>query len=65
MTAMIRKIPRNLLSESKMSKYFMYAFGEILLVVVGILVALQVNNWNHKRIPTRDEKILITKSWLT
>ena len=33
-----------------MKKYFIYAFGEILLVVIGILIALQVNNWNVERV---------------
>lgn len=33
-----------------MARYFKYAFGEIILVVIGILIALQVNNWNIKRI---------------
>ena len=32
-----------------MGKYYKYAIGEILLVVIGILIALQVNNWNQKR----------------
>jgi hypothetical protein len=35
--------------ENKTSKYFKYAIGEILLVVIGILIALQVNNWNEDR----------------
>lgn len=38
------------MSENKTSKYFKYAIGEIVLVVVGILIALQINNWNQKRI---------------
>lgn len=38
-----------MLSENKFSKYLLYAIGEILLVVVGILIALQVNNWNEAR----------------
>ncbi len=39
------------MSENKMGKYFKYAIGEILLVVIGILIALQINNWNetHKQ----------------
>lgn len=37
------------LSENKISKYLVYAIGEIILVVIGILIALQVNNWNEKR----------------
>ena len=32
-----------------MGKYFKYAIGEILLVVIGILIALQINNWNEER----------------
>lgn len=42
-----RRIRQNLLSENKFSKYLLYAIGEILLVVVGILLALQINNWNE------------------
>jgi len=38
------------MSENKTGKYFKYAVGEILLVMIGILLALQVNNWNEKRI---------------
>jgi hypothetical protein len=36
--------------ENRTSKYFKYAIGEIVLVVIGILIALQINNWNNKRI---------------
>lgn len=38
-----------------MGKYFKYAIGEILLVMVGILLALQVNNWNNNRIDAKRE----------
>jgi hypothetical protein len=37
------------MSENKTGKYVKYAIGEILLVVIGILIALQVNNWNEAR----------------
>ncbi|SFO05661.1 hypothetical protein SAMN04488519_103258 [Algoriphagus ornithinivorans] len=45
-----RKIRQNLLSEGKTGKYLKYAIGEIVLVVIGILIALQINNWNQQRI---------------
>ena len=47
MIKFFRKIRQNLLMENKTSKYFKYAIGEIILVVIGILIALQVNNWNE------------------
>lgn len=48
MIKFFRKIRQNLLSEGKTRKYFKYAIGEIILVVIGILIALQINNWNEK-----------------
>jgi hypothetical protein len=47
MIKFFRKIRQKLLAESKFSKYLIYAIGEIVLVVVGILIALQINNWNE------------------
>ena len=44
-----RKIRRDLIANSKSYKYFKYAIGEIVLVVLGILIALQINNWNEER----------------
>ena len=44
-----------MLSESKLSKYLLYAIGEIVLVVIGILLALQINNWNENRKLQRQE----------
>jgi Family of unknown function (DUF6090) len=49
MLKIFRKIRQNLLSENKTSKYTIYAVGEIFLVVVGILIALQINNWNETK----------------
>ena len=44
-----RKIRKQLLTENKFSKYLIYAMGEILLVMIGILLAFQVNSWNDQR----------------
>ncbi|NJB72923.1 hypothetical protein GGR42_003421 [Saonia flava] len=50
MIKFFRKIRQKLLTENKFSKYLIYAIGEIILVVIGILIALQINNWNeHKK----------------
>ncbi len=49
MLKFFRKIRQKLLSENKFSKYILYAIGEIILVVIGILIALQINNWNEAR----------------
>ncbi|MGK0413274.1 MAG: hypothetical protein ACJA1B_001477 [Polaribacter sp.] len=49
MIEIFRNIRKNLLIENKTSKYFKYAIGEIILVVIGILIALQINNWNENQ----------------
>jgi Tfp pilus assembly protein PilE len=49
MIKFFRNIRKKLLAEGKTSKYFKYAIGEIVLVVIGILIALQINNWNESR----------------
>ena len=49
MIKFFRKIRQNLIMENKKGKYFKYAIGEIVLVVIGILIALQINNWNEQR----------------
>ena len=51
MIKFFRKIRQNLLTENKFGKYLTYAIGEIILVVIGILIALQINNTNenHKK----------------
>ena len=47
MIKFFRRIRQRLLTENKFSKYLLYAIGEIVLVVIGILIALQINNWNE------------------
>jgi hypothetical protein len=63
MIKLFRNIRKNLLNEGKTTKYFKYAIGEIVLVVIGILIALSLNNWNtdnaNKKITTKNSKILI------
>jgi hypothetical protein len=54
MIKFFRKIRQNLLSEGKTGKYFKYAIGEIILVVIGILIALQINTWNQN---LKDDKL--------
>lgn len=49
MIKFFRKIRQNLVSEGKTGKYLKYAVGEIILVVIGILIALSINNWNELR----------------
>jgi hypothetical protein len=48
------------MEQNKASKYFKYAIGEIILVVIGILIALQINNWNEERNANRAEQRLLT-----
>lgn len=55
MIKFFRKIRQNLLAEGKTGKYFKYAIGEIVLVVIGILIALSINNWNQRK--NNEEKI--------
>ena len=59
MIKFFRHIRRSLLNENRMGKYFKYAIGEILLVVIGILIALQINNWNEHRKSLQDQKATI------
>ena len=58
MIKIFRKFRQNLLIENKTSKYFKYAIGEIVLVVIGILIGLSINNWNETR-----KKSSLTKNY--
>lgn len=59
MIKFFRKIRYNLLSEGKTGKYLKYAVGEIILVVIGILIALQINNLNQERIVKDQNSIIL------
>lgn len=50
-----KRIRQQLLTENKISRYLIYAIGEIFLVVIGILIALQINTWNNGKIERKDE----------
>lgn len=63
MIKFFRKIRQKLLSENKFSKYLIYAIGEIALVMIGILLALQVNNWNEKR-KLKNEELKILSEFI-
>ena len=49
MIKFFRRIRQQLLTENKFGKYLKYAIGEIILVVIGILIAIQINTWNENK----------------
>ena len=61
MIKFFRKIRRKLLASGKVSNYFLYAIGEIFLVVIGILIALQISSWNESYKDTKLEQVYYCK----
>ena len=59
MITFLRHIRKQLVGGSKVSRYLLYALGEIVLVVIGILIALQINTWNQHRIAVHKEVIIL------
>ncbi len=59
MIKFFRKIRQKLLSENKFSKYLIYAIGEIILVVIGILIALGINNLNISKQENKEFQIIL------
>ena len=59
MLRLFRNIRQKLMEQNKVRTYLLYAVGEILLVMVGILLALQVNNWNEERKLIDEEQYLL------
>ncbi len=59
MLKLFRKIRLRLLSENRARQYLLYALGEIILVVIGILIALQLNNWNEARKDRKNEEQVV------
>ena len=61
MIKFFRHIRQNLINQGKTSKYLKYAIGEIVLVVIGILIALQINNWNEGQKLQKTQKLYLEK----
>jgi len=61
MIKLFRNFRRNLLNEGKTSKYFKYAVGEIVLVVIGILIAIQANNWEIAKKAQKEKEFALHK----
>ncbi|MBT8186202.1 MAG: hypothetical protein HKP24_02290 [Croceitalea sp.] len=61
MIKFFRKIRYNLIEKGKTTKYLKYAIGEIILVVIGILIALQINNWNENRKSAKQENLYLKR----
>jgi len=59
MIKFIKKIREKLLLESKFSKYLLYSVGEIVLVVIGILIALSINIWNAQKKSLQRQNVLL------
>jgi Family of unknown function (DUF6090) len=59
MIKFFRHMRQNLLMENKTARYLKYAIGEIVLVVIGILIALQVSDWNENRKKANAEQVIL------
>ena len=59
MIKFFRNIRQSMIKENRVSKYILYAIGEIILVVIGILIALQINNWNENRKVQNAQNLLL------
>ena len=59
MIKFFRRIRQKLLEENRFSKYLIYALGEIILVVIGILIALQLNSWNEVKKENKEEQRIL------
>ena len=60
-----RKIRKQLANENKFQRYFRYAFGEVALIMIGIFMALQLNNWNENRKQEAQFKVTLEQLYNT
>jgi len=60
MIKFFRHTRQRMIKENRVSKYLLYGIGEIVLVVIGIMIALQINNWNEDRSERKEEKEYIS-----
>ena len=58
---LFRLIRKDLIQVNNVKKYILYAIGEIILIVVGILIALQIGNWNDRRLDRVEEREVLTR----
>ena len=56
-----RQFRETMLTENKYHKYFLYVVGEIFIVIIGILLALQVDTWNHEREDREEAKVFLRR----
>jgi hypothetical protein len=61
MIKFFRQFRQKFVLENRFSKYLFYATGEIVLVVIGILIALNINNWNENQKIKKDERYILTE----
>lgn len=61
MITIFRKVRQALMTRNKFTGYLLYAIGEILLVVIGILIALQINSWNQDRQNRKHEQQILSQ----
>jgi hypothetical protein len=61
MISLFRKIRQKLITQNRFTRYLIYALGEIILVVIGILLALQINTWNQNRQDRKQEQQLLAQ----